>query len=64
MIFTVITSPDVTQAQMWGHMPDTITAQGYTFTRPQLAGEVSDEDATVSDDHNETWALVRLEQCG
>ncbi|MEB7740624.1 DUF823 domain-containing adhesin [Escherichia coli] len=57
VIFTVITSPDVTQAQMWGHMPDTITAQGYTFTRPQLAGEVSDEDATVSDDHNETWAL-------
>lgn len=57
VIFTVITSPDVPEAQMWGHMPDTITAQGYTFTRPQLAGEVSDEDGTINDDHHETWAL-------
>lgn len=57
VIFTVITSPDVEGATMWGHMPDTVDAMGYIFSRPQLASEVTDEDATVSDDHNETWAL-------
>lgn len=55
VIFTVLTSPDVPQANMWGHMADTIQAQQYTFTRPKLAAEVSNEDGTV-DDHNETWS--------
>ncbi|WP_064526232.1 adhesion domain-containing protein [Escherichia sp. B1147] len=55
VIFTVLTSPDVPQANMWGHMPNTLKAQQYTFTRPKLAAEVSNEDGTV-DDHNETWS--------
>lgn len=55
VIFTVLTSPDVPQANMWGHMAETLKAQQYTFTRPKLAAEMSNEDGTV-DDHNETWS--------
>ncbi|TGB85884.1 RatA-like protein [Escherichia sp. E3659] len=55
VIFTVLTSPDVAVASMWGHMPDTLKALQYTFSRPKLAAEVSNEDGTV-DDHNETWS--------
>ncbi len=55
VIFTVLTSPDVPQANMWGHMPDTLKAQQYTFSRPKLAAEVSNEDGTA-EDHNETWS--------
>ncbi len=53
VIFTVLTSPDVPQATMWGHMPDTLKARDYTFSRPKLAAEVDNEDGTVND-HNET----------
>ncbi|WP_322879806.1 DUF823 domain-containing adhesin [Escherichia coli] len=55
VIFTVLTSPDVPQATMWGHMPDTLKARDYTFSRPKLAAEVDNEDGTVND-HNETWS--------
>ena len=55
VIFTVLTSPDVAQATMWGHMAETVEAHGYTFSRPKLAAEVSNENATVVD-HNETWS--------
>lgn len=55
VIFTVLTSPDVAQATMWGHMAETVEAHGYTFSRPKLAAEVSNESATVVD-HNETWS--------
>ncbi|UMX96065.1 DUF823 domain-containing adhesin [Escherichia coli] len=55
VIFTVLTSPDVPQATMWGHMPDTLKALDYTFSRPKLAAEVDNEDGTVND-HNETWS--------
>ncbi|HAM6116308.1 TPA: RatA-like protein [Escherichia coli] len=55
VIFTVLTSPDVEQATMWGHMAETVEAHGYTFSRPKLAAEVSNENATVVD-HNETWS--------
>ncbi|STJ19999.1 outer membrane protein [Escherichia coli] len=40
---------------MWGHMPDTLKARDYTFSRPKLAAEVDNEDGTVND-HNETWS--------
>ncbi|WP_332607943.1 Immunoglobulin-like domain BIg-containing protein, partial [Klebsiella pneumoniae] len=43
VIFTVLTSPDVPQATMWGHMPDTLKARDYTFSRPKLAAEVDNE---------------------
>ncbi|EGO8351383.1 RatA-like protein [Escherichia coli] len=55
VIFTVLTSPDAAQATMWGHMAETVEAHGYTFSRPKLAAEVSNESATVVD-HNETWS--------
>lgn len=54
VIFTVLTSPDVPEASMWGHMADTVEAHGYTFSRPKLAAEAS-HDGTVID-HNETWS--------
>ncbi|KAF0955155.1 adhesion domain-containing protein [Escherichia albertii] len=54
VIFTVLTSPDVPEASMWGHMADTVEAQGYTFTRPKLAAEASHDGTVV--DRNETWS--------
>ena len=39
VIFTTPTSPDVTGAQMWGHMDETITVDSSTFTRPKLASK-------------------------
>nr|WP_172622644.1 DUF823 domain-containing adhesin [Leminorella richardii] len=55
VIFTVLTSPDVPEANMWGHMSETKEAHGYTFSRPKLAAEVGNENGTVVD-HNETWS--------
>lgn len=56
VIFTVLTSPDVPEASMWGHMANTVEAHGYTFTRPKLAAEVDNEAETIVD-HNETWSM-------
>ncbi|WP_278401307.1 adhesion domain-containing protein [Hafnia paralvei] len=55
VIFTTLTSPDSSKAQMWGHMAESTTVLGYTFSRPVLAQEMSDGDVTVTD-HNEIWA--------
>lgn len=55
VIFTTLTSPDSSKAQMWGHMPESTTVLGYTYSRPVLAQETSDGDVTVTD-HNEIWA--------
>ncbi|MEZ2585228.1 adhesion domain-containing protein [Kluyvera intermedia] len=54
--FTVPTSPDTADAEMWGHMADTVTVDGLTFERPKLATEVSATRTLVED--NETWARV------
>ncbi|EPF4823587.1 adhesion domain-containing protein [Escherichia albertii] len=54
VIFTVLTSPDVLEANMWGHMANTVEAHGYTFTRPKLAAEASHDGTVV--DRNETWS--------
>ncbi|MDN3999404.1 DUF823 domain-containing adhesin [Escherichia albertii] len=54
VIFSVLTSPDVPQASMWGHMADTVEAYGYTFSRPKLAAEASHDGTVV--DRNETWS--------
>lgn len=57
--FTVITSPDSTLANMWGHMSETFKASnGIVFKRPRLAAEVQKTDKSVSET-NETWVLVR-----
>lgn len=57
VIFTTPTSPDVTGAQMWGHMDETITVDSSTFTRPKLASEVASPDGTLTE-NNEIWARV------
>lgn len=59
-IFTVITSPDNDKAQMWGHMPETVTAaSGEVFRRPQLIAEIGGGiDAGSSQENNEIWATA------
>ncbi|OTA20023.1 putative invasin [Xenorhabdus beddingii] len=57
--FTVITSPDVSKANYWGHMQDTIVAGGMTFHRPTLKAELAGD--TPSDNgliNNEEWTTV------
>lgn len=54
--FTVPTSPDTPQAQMWGHMVDTVSVDTLTFTRPKLAAEVT--TTRTLEEENETWARV------
>lgn len=39
--FSVITSPDTPQANMYGHMTETLEAGGTTFKRPSLEAEVA-----------------------
>lgn len=59
VIFTTLTSPDSSSANMYGHMAETSTATvdgaSYTFYRPKLAAETDSEDRTASI-NNETWA--------
>ncbi|NAL44310.1 RatA-like protein, partial [Escherichia coli] len=57
VIFTTPTSPDVSGAQMWGHMDETITVDSSTFTRPRLAAEIASPDGTLTE-NNEIWARV------
>ncbi len=54
VIFTTPTSPDVSGAQMWGHMDETITVDSSTFTRPKLAAEIASPDGTLTE-NNEIW---------
>ncbi|PHM47336.1 inverse autotransporter beta domain-containing protein [Xenorhabdus miraniensis] len=57
--FTVITSPDVSVANYWGHMFNTISAGGMTFNRPTLKAELAGD--TPSDHgliNNEEWTTV------
>lgn len=54
--FTVATSPDTPNANMWGHMSDTVTVGDMTFERPKLANEVS--ATRVQNEANESWARV------
>lgn len=49
VIFTTPTSPDVSGAQMWGHMDETITVDSLTFTRPKLAAEIASPDGTLTE---------------
>ncbi|MBE5639229.1 hypothetical protein HIN55_09310 [Salmonella enterica subsp. enterica serovar Typhimurium] len=51
-------SPDTPEAQMWGHMADTLTVGDMKFQRPKLAAEATAATRTQEQD-NETWARVR-----
>ncbi|MDX7986822.1 invasin [Xenorhabdus sp. 12] len=57
--FTVATSPDVSVANYWGHMADTITVNGITFKRPPLEAElVRDKEhrhETIFTEYGEIW---------
>ncbi|WP_249042830.1 inverse autotransporter beta domain-containing protein [Pantoea stewartii] len=55
VIYTVITSPDTDKANMWGHMPDTITTDGVTFVRPDLVSE-QPGNAVKKSEANEIWS--------
>ncbi|WP_222848032.1 adhesion domain-containing protein, partial [Raoultella terrigena] len=55
VIYTVITSPDTDKANMWGHMPNTITTDGVTFARPNLVSELAG-NAVKKTEANETWS--------
>ncbi|WP_348225939.1 adhesion domain-containing protein, partial [Salmonella enterica] len=54
--FTVPTSPDTPEAQMWGHMSDAITLGDMTFERPKLAAEVA--APRTQTEATESWARV------
>ncbi len=67
VIFTVITSPDVDGANMWGHMRGVVDA-GNLYKRPLLAVEASHKDGQFSE-NNEEWATFNsvasaTAQCG
>ncbi|EKF5619774.1 hypothetical protein OZQ94_002530 [Salmonella enterica subsp. enterica] len=67
VIFTVITSPDVDGANMWGHMRGVVDA-GNLYKRPLLAVEASQKDGQFSE-NNEEWATFNsvdkaTAQCG
>ncbi|NCG51966.1 adhesion domain-containing protein [Serratia fonticola] len=53
--FAIVTSPDTPLANMYGHMPETLTGGGYTFRRPFLDREQPGGEVAV--DRGESWAL-------
>ncbi|WON76119.1 Ig-like domain-containing protein [Serratia sp. UGAL515B_01] len=59
--FTTVKSPDTPLANMWGHMPNTLTASGSIFQRPYLAAEKPDAFSTLTVD-NETWGMFTHSQ--
>ncbi len=67
VIFTVVTSPDVAQARMWGHMQGVVEA-GNIYKRPLLAEEAA-QDTSSEFENNEYWATFNsvtaaTNQCG
>lgn len=67
VIFTVVTSPDVDGANMWGHMRGVVDA-GNLYKRPLLAVEASAPHGQQSE-NNEEWATfssveAATSQCG
>lgn len=58
VIFTVITSPDSSYAEFWGHMPDTLTVDGVTLHRPLLMKEAPAGATDSRKENNETWVSV------
>ncbi|MGO0764251.1 Immunoglobulin-like domain BIg-containing protein, partial [Citrobacter freundii] len=68
VIFTVITSPDVDGANMYGHMQRGIVEKGNLYKRPLLAFETSHKTGQQSE-NSEEWAtfdslISATNQCG
>ncbi|PHM45519.1 putative outer membrane protein [Xenorhabdus mauleonii] len=62
VMFTVITSPDVKEANYWGHMPETVFISGKgSVTRPRLSNENLVGDKGKYPENNEDWATVNWE---
>ncbi|EIA0806897.1 hypothetical protein K6327_004521, partial [Vibrio vulnificus] len=60
--FTTLTSPDVSSANFWGHMPNSIMVGERQFYRPPLASE-STGDAGLTNDYNgERWGRMRQDE--
>lgn len=61
-IFTVPTSPDTDKANYWGHMKDTVKANGVTLIRPRLLAELP--SGITPPLHvmmnKEDWAMARV----
>lgn len=56
-IFTVLTSPDSPNAQMWGHMPESVNSPtGLSIKRPLLDNEVKATHSIITE-NNEKWAI-------
>ncbi|CAD7561678.1 RatA homolog [Citrobacter europaeus] len=67
VIFTVLTSPDVSAANMWGHMQGVVEA-GNLYKRPLLAAEATHKTGSTQE-NNENWATFNSvtageNQCG
>ncbi|MBJ4954875.1 hypothetical protein JGF37_08095 [Salmonella enterica subsp. enterica serovar Goldcoast] len=67
VIFTVVTSPNVSQARMWGHMQGVVEA-GNIYKRPLLASEATAQTGSTVENH-EDWATFNsvtaaTNQCG
>ena len=58
--FTVVTSPDTAKANMWGHMPNTLTAGGVVFKRPLLTAENKTNKNYL--EINENWGKYTLSE--
>lgn len=60
-VFTVLTSPDSSKAQYWGHMPETVTSSdGVVFRRPMLQAEIG--VGSYSSANNEKWSAITYPQ--
>ncbi|WP_187696612.1 MULTISPECIES: adhesion domain-containing protein [Citrobacter] len=60
-VFTVLTSPDSSKAQYWGHMPETVTSSaGVVFRRPMLQAEIG--VGSYSSTNNEKWSAITYPQ--
>lgn len=58
-IFTVVTSPDVSVARMWGHMTPSLTAaDGAVYKRPLLYDELASKTGAAEyPEDNERWVV-------
>ncbi|WP_099117200.1 inverse autotransporter beta domain-containing protein [Xenorhabdus ishibashii] len=58
VIFTVATSPDVSVANFWGHMADTVVAEnGVVFERPRLQAELMINHLFAEDTYTESGEI-------
>ncbi|PHM45063.1 putative invasin [Xenorhabdus mauleonii] len=60
VIFSVITSPNVKDAQYYGHMPESVpNGNGLNFHRLKLVKEISYEDINPAKRNKESWAQLK-----